>query len=259
VVEVIGNMTAHNHSTETRTEEMRSRKFKNQDPEPHRHLRNWIFSFLVSGMRKKPGIQRRVHLLAERAEWIAWVETSFGPVNYYWSREKLWNQIHKLIRVQQNPRTVLEFGVAWGYATNYWLSKNGSGIQLWHGFDRFTGLPRSWRDLDAGAFDAEGSPPKIIDPRVVWHIGDVEEQLPLLTIDNNSKLILFDLDLFEPTEFAWLHLRKSLNRGDIVYFDEGFDIDERKVIEDYVLQDFQVTVIGITNTAIAFMLNERAH
>ena len=111
-------MTAHNHSTETRTEEMRSRKFKNQDPEPHRHLRNWIFSLLVSGMRKKPGIQRRVHLLAERAEWIAWVETSFGPVNYYWSREKLWNQIHKLIRVQQNPRTVLEFGVAWGYATN---------------------------------------------------------------------------------------------------------------------------------------------
>ena len=164
-----------------------------------------------------------------------------------------------MIRVQQNPRTVLEFGVAWGYATNYWLSKNGSGIQLWHGFDCFTGLPRSWRDLDAGAFDAEGSPPNIIDPRVVWHIGDVEEQLPLLTIDNNSKLILFDLDLFEPTEFAWLHLRKSLNRGDIVYFDEGFDIDERKVIEDYVLQDFQVTVIGITNTAIAFLLNERAH
>ena len=75
----------------------------------------------------------------------------------------------------------------------------------------------------------------------------------------SSKLILFDLDLFEPTEFAWLHLRKSLNRGDIVYFDEGFDIDERKVIEDYVLQDFQVTVIGITNTAIAFLLNERAH
>ena len=70
---------------------------------------------------------------------------------------------------------------------------------------------------------------------------------------------MFDLDLFEPTEFAWLHLRKSLTSGDIVYFDEGFDIDERKVIEDYVLQDFQVTVIGITNTAIAFLLNERAH
>jgi hypothetical protein len=26
-----------------------------------------------------------------------------------------------------------------------------------------------------------------------------------------------------------------------------------------VIQDFQVTEIGITNTAIAFMLNERAH
>jgi hypothetical protein len=50
-----------------------------------------------------------------------------------------------------------------------------------------------------------------------------------------------------------------LNQGDIIYFDEGFDIDERKVIEDYVIQDFQVTVIGITNTAIAFMLNEPAH
>jgi len=241
------------------TKQMKSKPFRNQDTEPHRKIRNFIFSFLVSRIRKRRSLQRRIHLLAERAEWTTWVETRFGIVNFYWSREKLWNQVYKLMCTTNNPRTVLEFGVAWGYATNFWLSKDGGVIRSWHGFDRFTGLPRSWRDLEAGAFNAEGSPPNISDPRVVWHVGDVEKQLPELTTDNNSKLILFDLDLFEPTEFAWLHLRDGLKAGDIVYFDEGFDVDERRVIEEYVLLDFKVQVIGFTYNAIAFHLNERNH
>lgn len=236
---------------------MRDKSIQNQDTEPFRVIRNVIFSLLVSLMRKKPSLRRRVRLLAEREEWVTWVENKFGAVNFYWSREKLWNELHNLVIAGKSPHTVLEFGVAWGYATNYWISKSGKEIENWHGFDRFTGLPRAWRDLDAGAFSSDATPPNISDSRIVWHVGDVEQQLPLVTIDNRPKLILFDLDIYEPTEFAWLWLRDSLHTGDLLYFDEGFDTDERKIIEQYVINDFKLKVVGITHTAIAFELTHR--
>ena len=236
---------------------MKNRSFKNQDTEPFRVVRNFIFSLLVSRMRKGTRSRRRVRELAEREEWVTWVENKYGVSDFYWSREKLWNKIHDIVLARKNPYTVLEFGVAWGYATNYWLSRSKKEIEIWHGFDRFTGLPRSWRDRDAGAFSSDGTPPDISDSRVVWHVGDVEQKLPLLKINPGPKLILFDLDIFEPTEFAWLWLRDSLTSGDLLYFDEGFDTDERRVIEQYVIKDFNLRLIGITHTAIAFELGDR--
>ena len=41
------------------------------------------------------------------------------------------------------------------------------------------------------------------------------------------------------------------------YFDEAFDTDERRVITEDVLSEFNVHVIGFTHSAIAFKLEER--
>ena len=45
--------------------------------------------------------------------------------------------------------------------------------------------------------------------------------------------------------------------GDLLYFDEGFDEDERRVINENVRLDFELTVVGITHSAIAFKLGQR--
>lgn len=70
-------------------------------------------------------------------------------------------------------------------------------------------------------------------------------------------MVLFDMDLYEPTFFAWTFLSQSLSAGDLVYFDEGFDQDERRVSNENMRRDFEVRVIGITHLAIAFQLEKR--
>lgn len=99
--------------------------------------------------------------------------------------------------------------------------------------------------------------PPITDTRVIWHVGDVEQELPKLEIVSGPKIVLFDLDIYEPTLFAWKTLSPYLSSGDLLYFDEGFDEDERRVINENVRLDFELTVVGITHTAIAFKLGQR--
>ncbi len=232
------------------------KQFQNQDTEPFRRTRNFVFSFIVLMLRRFLGLRRRVSLLGERVEWVSWLETTFGEYRFFWARESLWNVLLKELDDTQDW-TVLEFGVAWGYTSNYWLKRSNSNLLSWHGFDRFTGLPRSWRDLEENTFSADGAPPPIKDPRVVWHVGDVEQQLPMLSVPSGRKVVLFDLDLYEPTAFAWNYLFSTLAPGDLLYFDEAFDNDERQVITELLLPNFDVSVIGATHTALAFRLIQK--
>jgi hypothetical protein len=233
-----------------------TKKFQNQDTVPFRRLRNSIFSFVVSQLISRKSFRRRTLLLAERVEWITWVEDNFLNYNFYWTREALWIEMQKLLG-EHNDWKVYEFGVAWGYATNFWTSRIRYRFIAWHGFDRFTGLPRSWRDLEQSSFGTGGIPPAVTDPRVAWHVGDVEQELPKLEITPGPKIVLFDLDIYEPTLFAWTMLSPHLSPGDLIFFDEGFDQDERRVINESVRLDFELNVVGITHTAIAFKLGNR--
>ena len=207
-------------------------------------------------MYKNNSMRRRIRLLAEREEWSAWVDETFSGGKFFWTRESLWNNLDEEMK-REGGWTVFEFGVAWGYTTNYWVTKLATVVKIWHGFHRFTGLPRNWRDLDSGAFDAQGQVPAINDRRLVWHMGDVEEELAKVENVPTPKLILFDLDLYEPTHYAWRYLVENLKIGDLIYFDEAFDTDERRVITEDVLSEFNVPVIGFTHSAIALKLEER--
>ena len=235
---------------------MKTKQFQNQDTIPFRRLRGFVFSLMVSQLITRKQVKRRILLLAERVEWVTWVEVNFPSYKFFWTREALWKEMQKLLN-ERSDWKVYEFGVAWGYATNFWTSRIRNGIVEWHGFDRFTGLPRSWRDLEQSSFDAGGIPPAITDPRVTWHVGDVEQELPKLEITHGPKIVLFDLDIYEPTLFAWTVLSPGLSPGDLLFFDEGFDQDERRVINENVRLDFELTVIGFTHTAIAFKLGNR--
>lgn len=191
---------------------------------------------------RSPAIARRVVNAGEVADYTGWLTERFGPVRLLRHREDLWRSLPPV-------RSGVEFGVAWGYATDWWL--RNTAVEEWHGFDRFTGLPRAWHGEDEGAYSADGKPPAIDDPRVTWHVGDVEDTLPGFTLPAGPRLLFFDLDIHEPTAVAWRHLSPQLAPGDLVYFDEAMARDERRVLDELVLPEGRWELVGATPLALA--------
>ena len=200
-------------------------------------------------------MRRKVINAGEIANYVSWLAETFGRVRALPTREKLWSQMAQ--RLPKGRVRGIEFGVAFGYGTDWWLKRLPAGDLRWDGFDRFTGLPRAWRDLDKGAFDAEGQTPAIDDQRVTWHVGDVEDRLNDLTLNRDEQftlVVLFDLDIFEPSLAAWEHLRAALRPGDLLYFDEAFDADERRLLNEYILPAGTFQCVGATSTGLALQI-----
>jgi hypothetical protein len=197
------------------------------------------------------------------AEYLTWQDEALAarpPLHD--QREQLWAAL--AARIEPGSRlVVLEFGVAWGYATDWWLrhlAQAGVDDLSWHGFDRFTGLPRAWRDHTAGTYDAGGEPPAIDDPRIEWHVGDISDTLPSVDLEaarDARWLVLFDLDLFEPTAEAWKVLSPHLREGDLIYFDEAMDDDERRVLDELVLPSGSFEPVGTTALALGLRVRQR--
>ena len=172
------------------------------------------------------------------------------------NREAIWESIGKLVSGSRKKILVLEFGVAWGYLTWWWIKKFSEIIEIWHGFDSFNGLPKEWRGFKKGTFDADGETPNIEDSRIVWHVGEVRETLQNFEFlksrtDQQVLVVFFDLDLFEPTLLAWKKILPSLKKGDILYFDEAFDADERRIIEEHILPVGAFRLISASWTSLA--------
>jgi hypothetical protein len=128
---------------------------------------------------------------------------------------------------------------------------------VWHGFDRFTGLPRAWREYEQGTFDAGGKPPAIDDERAHWHVGDVQDTLgavDLAAARDAQWLVLFDLDIYEPTVFAWEVINAHLRPGDVIYLDEAVDRDERRVLDEMILPSIGCEYVGATPFALGLVV-----
>jgi len=191
---------------------------------------------------------RKIKIMGEVEGYLRWLNLKFSTTKLVRRRETLWNFMIK--NMSSGRWVVYEFGVAWGYTTQYFLSKNIQTIERWHGFDRFTGLPRAWRDVGKGEFDAGGRTPNIEDSRIEWHVGNVEDTFSGLEIEKCSKCIIFDLDIYEPTLFAWKRFSENLLPGDLIYFDEAYDSDERKILEEEIIPNAELELIGSTVSAL---------
>jgi hypothetical protein len=177
-----------------------------------------------------------------------------GGVRYR-NREQLWRGTSG--RLRRGRVTVLEFGVASGAATRCLLSMLPNTELRWHGFDTFTGLPEPWiragvEFAKAGEFDLGGVPPEVPDSRLTWHVGRVEETLPEARIDFSAALlVLFDLDLYEPSAFALECIAGHLKPGDLLYFDEAFDPwHERRLLDEFLDQGHRMRTLGSTGIAL---------
>jgi hypothetical protein len=173
-------------------------------------------------------------------------------------REEIYSEIIKSIK---SDSVVLEFGVAHGYTTRFFLDRLNSNSK-YIGFDLFTGLPKQWRNFEMGQFTNDGKPPEINDERLKWVIGDVIQTFKLsFPLDKNLQhVIIFDLDLLEPTKHAFeiLDSMGILTSETILYFDEAFDPEELCVIKSLLIPKFEVEVIARNWSSIAFkILNQK--
>jgi hypothetical protein len=180
-----------------------------------------------------------------------------GDVVAYRQRETLWAK-EFLPRVTcQDGGALVEFGVAFGEGMRWWTSNVDSPNFRFIGFDRFLGLPRPWRDMPIGAFDAGGIPPSIDDGRVEWVIGDLESTIIQFdwTQLNGPKIFIFDLDLFGVSRLCLDSIMPHLGSGDLLFFDEAFDADERTLINDVLVptQKFRILAISPLGAAYEFI------
>lgn len=203
--------------------------------------------------RASSTLRYKTQTVGDIADFVEWQQRVFGcQPAFFGRREKLWERLAQ--RLDPNRRlVVLEFGVAWGYATNWWLCRLGGRDLVWHGFDRFSGNPHAYRAFKQGAWDAGGEPPPIDDERVRWHIGDVEDTLGAvdLAAERDAQwLVLFDIGLYEPTARAWELISAHVRPGDIIYLDEPAQPDERRVLDEMILPSVSCEPVGTTPTAL---------
>lgn len=157
---------------------------------------------------------------------------------------------------------VVELGVAHGYSTRRLLSIFGHKSRLRiEAFDSFQGLPESWNGYPAGTFSRSGNPPDLVDDRVRFHVGLVEDTLDdesakAVFVGSQARFVLFDLDLLSPSVWCARHIAPHLRHGDFVYFDELIDHAEQtaKAVLDLGLidQGLRLTLVCATSLSALF-------
>lgn len=189
-----------------------------------------ILGYLIFTLAKiNPFFSEKFQLAGDVSNYSDWLRKEFNNPKRFYNRERLFNFLIK--KHLQGETIVLEFGVAKGYLTEWFLARDSNkSINAWHGFDTFEGLPSAWRNYEIGAFSNQGEVPSINDERIVWHVGFAEIKIKSLDTQifrNRRLLVIFDLDLAAPTKEILSYLYATIKPGDLIYFDEAFDIGER--------------------------------
>lgn len=227
----------------------------------------WIVAKLSIKFRL---FQTKTARAGEIAAWTRYLQKTFGDKNLqlYSDKDKLRSKLFSRIAKDEKV-IVMELGVAYGKGSKWIINSLGERLLEFHGFDLFSGLPRQWRGLKAGHFSTNGASPKIEDPRVSWHIGNVENTLEQFLCNAGNSIneirmerlvILFDLDILEPTAKSYELLKLKLKKGDLIHFDEAFDAENELIVLHKFLQDFKVEFIGFTSEAACFeILSEKVY
>jgi hypothetical protein len=175
-------------------------------------------------------------------------------VKLFHSRERLWKSFGQTLG--ESEWIGFEFGVASGDATKIFMKMPYAvNCRGWHGFDTFLGLPDAWGDLPKGAFSTGGHPPLIKNPIVKWHVGLIQEtciRINSLDFLDKKFIVVFDFDLYSASKPAWDVISKFLKAGDVIYFDEAYEADEAKLINEILETDLNLEVLGYTTMGIAY-------
>jgi len=93
---------------------------------------------------------------------------------------------------------------------------------------------------------------------VKWHIGLIQETcvaINSLSFLDKNFVVIFDFDLYSATKAAWDVLSKFLKAGDILYFDEAYEADEARMINEIFETSIKLEILGYTTMGIAYKVN----
>ena len=220
----------------------------------------FIYFFVAHLANFSKVYQTKTARFGEISAFVRFIQRTYPKVDIriFNSKDSLREVAISYIKRSKLDVDVFEFGVATGVGTRWLFRQLGSNLRKFYGFDRFTGLPRSWRGLKEGHFTNGGVPPSIQDSRITWFVGDAEVTLaqnflliPELQMpSSNPKFVIFDMDILEPTLDVYTLLKPSLRKGYWVLFDEAFDSENELIVLKMFLSDFNTQLIGITSEAV---------
>lgn len=226
------------------------------------NIKDLSFAFISKILFKKTSFAIFLSDLGDASSFNLELRRYF-KIKTYSGRKKLWKYLISLNSKQEQFK-VIEFGVAHGDSTRWWLKNVKNPNFRYIGFDTFSGLPNNWvRNgyvyLDVNSFNNNGIPPiKNIDNRAEFIVGNVldkSQEISTAMQGDINKIILFDMDLYEPSKFAFAEILQLLNSGDIIYFDQAFDSsNERLILREFILSNVgNWSYIGSTSIAVAFI------
>jgi len=158
-----------------------------------------------------------------------------------------WSFCMEKVSHQSSQGMWIEFGVRDGVSTKYFspYAKKYSTNGLLYGFDSFQGIRNSWSSVNepAGSFSRSGKQPNKISG-CEFIVGWIEDTLgPFLDSNpQNISFVHFDLDVYAPTKFALSLIKKRLQPGALILFDEfhgypGWELNEKKALEEIFNSD----------------------
>jgi hypothetical protein len=218
-----------------------------------KRLKRLIFSQIVEKIFLRSKKSRVARL---SAKFVFSTHENYPGAKFFHSRELLWKSFGDQLGKAQ--WIGFEFGVASGDATRKFMKMPYvRNCLAWHGFDTFFGLPHAWGDLPKGAFSTRGNPPSLPNPVIKWHIGLIQDtchSINSLNYLDKKFVMVFDFDLYSATKTAWDSISKFLKPGDIIYFDEAYEVDEAKVIDEILESNIKFEILGYTTMGIAFKI-----
>ena len=218
-----------------------------------KRLKRVIFSRVLEWLFIR-GPKSRVTRLS--AQFVFSTYENAPNAKLFHSRENLWESFGHTLG--ESEWIGFEFGVASGDATRTFMKMPYAVNCLqWNGFDTFLGLPDAWGDLPKGAFSTGGNPPSIKDSIVEWHVGLIQEtctKINSLDFLDKKFIVIFDFDLYSATKAAWDVVSNFLKTGDIVYFDEAYEADEAKMINEIIESNLDLEILGYTTMGIAYKI-----
>lgn len=158
-------------------------------------------------------------------------------------------------KLNSQPISYFEFGVASGVSFEWWLKHVTHPDSLFFGFDSFEGLPEKW-----GCFFRKGAMAhdvkQLDDSRHHFVKGlfqnsmrnFMKEYKCILELER-KKIILFDADLFSSSIYLLSQLYPYLRKGDVLIFDE-FNVPNHEFYAMKIFQDcfyVQLTPISAIN------------
>ena len=144
----------------------------------------------------------------------------------------------------------LEFGVATGETTKYYVSYMTDSQKPLYGFDWFNGLPESWANHQVGAFTNNGLAPSILGAEMV--VGLYEDTLPEFVKNNNDyiSVLIIDCDLYSSTKTIFYNCKNKIQKGTVIIFDELYNGDG--IYNDWKDHEYKAFMEFVSDNKVEF-------